>query len=86
MLGRRFVDEYYKISREKDSFLCVGLDPVTAAMREKNVIPGKLIGKYGVKEGIKKFCLEIIEAVTPYAPVIKPNAQFIVYHFSLDEK
>ncbi len=85
MLGRRFVDEYYKISREKDSFLCVGLDPVTAAMRERNVIPGELIDRYGVKEGIKKFCLEIIEAVTPYAPIIKPNAQFIVYHFSLDD-
>ena len=84
-MGRRFVEEYYKISREKDSFLCVGLDPVTAAMREKNVIPDELIDRYGVKEGIKRFCLNIIEAAAPYAPVIKPNAQFIVYHFSLDD-
>ena len=66
MLGRRFVDEYYKISREKGSFLCVGLDPVTSAMRVKNVIPDELIDRYGIREGIKSFCLDIIKAVTPY--------------------
>jgi orotidine-5'-phosphate decarboxylase len=54
-------------------------------MRVKNATPDELIERYGIREGIKKFCLDIIKAVTPYAPVIKPNAQFIVYNFSLDD-
>jgi len=85
MLGRGFVEKYYELSREKDSFLCVGLDPVTVDIREKYVIPPKLIERLGVVEGTKKFCLDIIEAVTPFTPIIKPNAQFIVYPFSFED-
>jgi orotidine-5'-phosphate decarboxylase len=79
MLGRGFVDRYYKLSREKDSFLCVGLDPATDSMRDKYVVPPKLIERYGVVEGLRRFCVEFVEAVSPYTPIIKPNAQFLVY-------
>ena len=85
MLGRGFVDRYNEISREKDSFLCVGLDPVTDVMREKYVIPSSLTGRYGEVGGIKKFSLDVIEAVAPFTPIIKPNAQFLVYPLSLDD-
>ena len=85
MLGRGFVDRYYELSREKESFLCVGLDPVTKGIREKYVIPQKMIELYGVIEGTKRFCLDVIEAVTPYTPIVKPNAQFIVYPFSFED-
>lgn len=85
MLGQGFVDRYYELSREKGSFLCVGVDPVTADMRERYVIPPKLIERHGVIEGIKKFCIDVIEAVAPYTPIIKPNAQFIVYAFSFGD-
>ena len=44
---------YYELSREKQSFLCVGLDPVTSKMRDKYVIPSKLIEYHGVIEGTK---------------------------------
>jgi len=79
LLGRRFVDRYYELSREKGSFLCVGLDPATRAMRDKYVVPQPLIEKYGVAEGLRRFCVDFVEAVAPYTPIIKPNAQFIVY-------
>jgi len=85
LLGQDFVDKYYELSREKGSFLCVGLDPVTANMRDRYVIPPKLIERHGAIEGTKKFCLDVIDAVAPYTPIIKPNAQFIVYAFSFED-
>ena len=79
MLGRKFVERYLEFSREKDSFLCVGIDPATADMRNKYSIPMGFIKEKGESEALKEFCLNVIEKVTPYAPVIKPNAQFLVY-------
>ncbi|MDP6458780.1 MAG: orotidine-5'-phosphate decarboxylase [Candidatus Bathyarchaeota archaeon] len=85
MLGQGFVNRYYELSSEKQSFLCVGLDPVTSKMRDKYVIPSKLIEYNGVIEGTKKFCLDVIKAVAPFTPIIKPNAQFILYTFSFQD-
>jgi len=85
LLGRGFVERYYELSREKDSFLCVGLDPATASMRRRYIVPPKLIERHGLSEGIKRFCLAVVEAVSPYTPVIKPNAQFTFYPLSLND-
>ena len=85
MLGRGFVDRYHELSRAKDSFLCVGLDPATDSMRDKYVVPPKLIERYGVVEGLRRFCVEFVEAVSPYTPIIKPNAQFLVYPLGFEE-
>jgi orotidine-5'-phosphate decarboxylase len=79
MLGRKFVEDYLDLSRIKDSFLCVGVDPATADMRNKNNIPMDFIKEKGESGALEEFCLNLIEAVTPFAPVIKPNAQFLVY-------
>ena len=78
------MDKYLELSRVKDSFLCVGVDPATADIRNKYSIPMNYIKKKGETEALKEFCLNIIEAVTPYAPVIKPNAQFLVYALDFD--
>ena len=85
MLGRGFFEKYYELSREKDSFLCVGLDPATADMRDRYVIPSELVERHGVSGGIKRFCLDVIEAVAPFTPIIKPNSQFITYPFSFED-
>jgi orotidine-5'-phosphate decarboxylase len=85
LLGRGFVDRYFELSREKDSFLCVGLDPAVRSMRARYVVPQRLIELHGLPEGIKRFCLDVVEAVAPYTPIIKPNAQFVAYPLSLDE-
>ena len=84
MLGRRFVEKYYEFSREKKSFLCIGLDPATGAFRDKYVVPQPLIDKYGVAGGIERFCVDFVKAVAPYTPIIKPNAQFLVYPLGYD--
>lgn len=78
MLGQGFVRKYIELSRKKNSFLCVGLDPVTESIRSKYVVPKHLLIN-GESDAIKEFCLRIIEAVSPYTPIIKPNAQFLVY-------
>ncbi len=77
-MGRRFVERYLELSRMKDSFLCTGIDPATRDMRDKFTVPQKLVEE-NVGKGVKEFSLNVIEAVTPYSPVIKPNAQFLVY-------
>lgn len=79
MYGRKFVDRYLELSREKNSFLCVGVDPATSKMRDKFIIPLDYLEEKGESEAIKSFCLALINATTPYAPIIKPNAQFLVY-------
>ncbi len=85
MLGRGFVERYYELSRGKGSFLCVGLDPATASMRERFVVPPRLIDEHGFAGGIKRFCLDVVDAVAPFTPIIKPNAQFLVYPLSHDD-
>jgi len=85
LLGRGFVERYFELSREKDSFLCVGIDPATGAMRERYVVPPGLMGRHGLSEGIKRFCMGIVEAVAPYTPIIKPNAQFVTYPLSFED-
>ena len=73
------MDRYLELSREKNSFLCVGVDPATSKMRDKFIIPLDYLEEKGGLEAIKSFCLALINATTPYAPIIKPNAQFLVY-------
>jgi orotidine-5'-phosphate decarboxylase len=85
MLGRKFVEKYLELSRAKDSFLCVGVDPATADMRDKFTIPMDFIEEKGEAGALKKFCLNTIEAVTPFAPIIKPNAQFLVYALGYED-
>lgn len=85
LLGLNFVRRYLELSSEKNSFLCVGIDPVMPDMRDSFVIPNYLIKKYGISEGIKKFCIDTIRAVGPFTPIIKPNAQFLTYALSLDD-
>lgn len=84
MLGKGFVERHIELCRKKDSFLCVGIDPATGEMRENNTIPGRLIELKGEEEGVKEFCLEIIRSVSPYTPIIKPNAQFLFYRLGYD--
>jgi len=85
LLGEGFVERYYELSREKNSILCVGLDPVTSSIRGRYIIPPQLMERHGPSKGIKRFCLDLIESVSPHTPVIKPNAQFTFYPFSLDD-
>jgi orotidine-5'-phosphate decarboxylase len=81
MIGEAFVDRYYSLSKKKDSFLCVGLDPAVAGIRKKYIVPPELTEK-NISKGVKNFCINIIRSVGPFTPIIKPNAQFLLYLLS----
>ncbi|MCK4317688.1 orotidine-5'-phosphate decarboxylase, partial [Candidatus Bathyarchaeota archaeon] len=53
--------------------------------RQRYVVPPPLMEARGSREGLMEFSLNVIDAVTPYAPVIKPNAQFLVYALCFDD-
>jgi orotidine-5'-phosphate decarboxylase len=84
MIGQGFVERYNELSEEKNSFLCVGIDPATIEMRDKYVIPPELT-ENDRDRGIMEFCINIIKSVGPYTPIIKPNAQFLLYNFGYNE-
>jgi len=85
LLGEGFVERYLELSREKESILCVGLDPAVRGMRERYLVPQPLIERHGLRGGVKRFCLDIIEAVAPYTAMIKPNAQYLTYILTLED-
>lgn len=62
-----FITKLKKAAAKRDSWLCVGLDPVRERMPD------------GISEdasGIVTFCEQIIEATAPYAAAFKPNIAF----------
>jgi len=71
------LDLYRRIRYEKDSILCVGLDPAAENFSQEAISekPG---------ETILNFCLDIIENTSQYACAYKPNSQFLL--FALDFK
>ncbi|WP_376794173.1 orotidine-5'-phosphate decarboxylase [Thermogemmatispora sp.] len=68
MSGPGFLEKWQRASRERESLLCVGLDP------ELERLPEPLRG--GGPEALVRFCREIVEATLPYACAYKPNLAF----------
>ena len=62
-----FVSKYREKVAEKNSILCVGLDPAIPKQRDKNIIPN---------EDRMGFMENMIELVAPFASVIKINRQY----------
>ena len=68
-LNTTFIKKYLDISKEKNSILCVGIDPATPSQRSKNIIP---------TEDRLEFMRNIVSDVAPYASVIKMNRQYLI--------
>lgn len=68
-LPNPFVGKLSKIADEKETLLCVGLDPALPAQRSKNVMPS---------DDRLEFMRRIILYVAPYASAIKMNRQFLI--------
>lgn len=65
-----FSDSILQAMSEKHSALCVGLDP------HFDLLPGFLKDKYAGVKAIEIFLKEIIDAVSPFTAVVKPNTAF----------
>jgi orotidine-5'-phosphate decarboxylase len=64
-----FLTKLESLYEEKESILCVGLDPAIPGQREKNII---------ASNDRLKFMHTIIEQVAPYSIAVKPNRQYLM--------
>ncbi|MFH1447377.1 MAG: orotidine-5'-phosphate decarboxylase [Candidatus Micrarchaeota archaeon] len=79
-----FLEKYLTARNEKQSVLCVGIDPVSHFLNpEKNSIDRHYFEDTPEVDGMFNFCMDIIENVSDYCCAIKPNMQFVM-PFSLD--
>jgi orotidine-5'-phosphate decarboxylase len=63
--------------KEKDSVLCVGLDPALPSQRSKDVIPQQYLKVDDENEVRLDFCLDIVEQVNESCTAAKPNQQYV---------
>jgi orotidine-5'-phosphate decarboxylase len=73
-----FPQTFKKLLKEKNSVLCIGLDPALPYQRSKNVIPQKYLKVYDENEARLNFCLDIVEQVNEFCIAAKPNQQYLL--------
>jgi orotidine-5'-phosphate decarboxylase len=74
---KTFLDKFYRLFKEKNTILCVGLDPALPKQRDDNVIPSNYIEGHDENETRLNFCLDIIDKVADYAIAVKLNEQYM---------
>ncbi len=72
-----FIERYLRLSAEKGSILCVGLDPALPRQRSQNTIPKKYLEKADENEARLEFCLDIIDQTKDFCCAYKPNQQYV---------
>jgi orotidine-5'-phosphate decarboxylase len=72
-----FVERYLRISKKKDSILCVGLDPAFPRQRSQNTMPKNYVQKPDENEARLQFCLDIIDQTKNFCCAYKPNQQYV---------
>jgi len=71
-----FVEKYKTVKEQKDTILCVGLDPALPDQRKENVIP-EWYARLGDDIGRFVFCMDMVERTHPYALAFKPNGKYV---------
>jgi len=72
-----FIERYLCLSEEKDSILCVGLDPALPGQRSKNTIPKRYLESADENKARLEFCLDMIDQTEDFCCAYKPNQQYI---------
>ena len=72
------LDLYRRIRYEKDSILCVGLDPAVENFPQEDITES-------MGETLLNFCLDIIEKTSEYACAYKPNSQFLLFALNIEQ-
>ena len=76
-----FREKYLKAVGEKESQLCVGLDPALNGQRESQTI---LVDEAD-PQALTDYCVDFIREVSDYAAAVKPNTQYLLFHLGLKE-
>ena len=72
-----FLNAFSKLLKEKESVLCVGLDPALPSQRSKDIIPQRYIQVDDENEDRLNFCLDMVEQVNDSCIAAKPNQQYV---------
>ncbi len=72
-----FIQRYIRLSEQKESILCVGLDPALPTQRTRNTIPRKYLQYADENEARLQFVLDIIAQTKGFCSAYKPNQQYI---------
>jgi orotidine 5'-phosphate decarboxylase subfamily 2 len=62
---------------ERNTILCIGLDPALPEQRRSQVIPQRYLSRRDENERRLAFCLDIIEDTSASCCVFKPNQQYL---------
>lgn len=73
-----FLEKFQKAKAEKNSILCIGLDPAVPRLREKNVIPAERLKGKEENDAKLDFCLDLLEKISGFACAAKPNMQYVM--------
>jgi len=71
-----FLEKFQKTKEEKNSIMCIGLDPAVPRMRDKDIMPEEKVKNKDETKAKVDFCSEIIENVSDFSCAIKPNTQY----------
>jgi orotidine-5'-phosphate decarboxylase len=72
-----FNQTFSTLLHEKNSVLCIGLDPALPRQRRRDVIPRKYLTTPDENAIRLDFCLDMIEQVNDYCVAAKPNQQYV---------
>ena len=75
-MANTLLQKFQELKTQKNSILCIGLDPALPSQRDKYVIHDKYITKNDTESKLN-FCLDIIDMVNEFCIVAKPNEQYI---------
>ncbi|UCH02144.1 MAG: orotidine 5'-phosphate decarboxylase [Candidatus Bathyarchaeota archaeon] len=74
---RTFVERFENRLKEKNSILCVGLDPALPEQRDQNTIPVQYVDKGCDSDLRLNFCLDLLDLVADFCVAAKPNEQYL---------
>lgn len=73
-----FLQAFSALLKEKNSVLCVGLDPALPKQRDKDAIPPKYLKDADENEARLNFCLDLVDQVKEHSIAAKPNQQYVL--------
>ncbi len=72
-----FLAKFENIMQEKDTILCIGLDPALPEQRSSHTIASHYLQKAAEDEARLHFCLDMVEKTAEFCLAAKPNEQYV---------
>jgi orotidine-5'-phosphate decarboxylase len=72
-----FIQRFEKNLKNRDTILCIGLDPALPGQRDKGVIPKQYLSNNDENEARLNFCIDMVKEVANFCVAAKPNEQYL---------